>query len=290
MLGIDERSRTLLDRLGDLAAHEFGGRGAHHRPEIGRLVGGIAEFVGLGEIDEAIDEFGVEGLVHVDALDPAAGLARIEEGTIDQILDRMGEIGIRAHVSRVLPAEFEPGADEALADGALDRLAAIDRTRETNVIDARVADDLGGIRMVGVQDLEHARWQTGRVGRFSVALGDQGRLVRMLQQHHVPCGQSRNHRVDRGEIGVVPGRDHEDEAQGIARDVPLEPALGFGRHVGESHGCYRQHVARALLEAAHLPRRLGNRAAHLPGQFLGDRLALAQQRVDELGQGGDARR
>ena len=44
--------------------------------------------------DEALDEAAIDGFMHIDALDAATGLTRIEEGAIDQVLDRIVEIGI----------------------------------------------------------------------------------------------------------------------------------------------------------------------------------------------------
>ncbi len=56
--------------------------------------------------------------MHIDALDGAAALAGIEHGAVDQVLDRMGEIGIGADIGRILAAEFQAEAHE-LAEGRL---------------------------------------------------------------------------------------------------------------------------------------------------------------------------
>ncbi len=53
-------------------------------------------------------------LVHVDALQPATGLAAVEVRAVDDVLDRVREIRIVAHVDRIAAAELEPGADETL--------------------------------------------------------------------------------------------------------------------------------------------------------------------------------
>ena len=45
--------------------------------------------------------------MHVDALDAAAALPGVEERAVDQVLDRVLEVGVGAHVGRVLAAEFE---------------------------------------------------------------------------------------------------------------------------------------------------------------------------------------
>jgi len=48
--------------------------------------------------------------VHIDALDGAAALAGIEHRAIDQILDRVVELGIGADIGRVLAAQFQAEA------------------------------------------------------------------------------------------------------------------------------------------------------------------------------------
>ena len=75
-LGVDMRLRALRDRLRDLRAHEIGEALVRHRAERRRLVERIAEHVFVHELDGALDEAVVVRLVHVDALDAAAALAR----------------------------------------------------------------------------------------------------------------------------------------------------------------------------------------------------------------------
>ena len=112
--GIDGGARPGLDRLGDLAADLVGRLGAHHRAQIDAALQRIAELVFLGQRHGALDEGLVDVLVDIDALDAAAGLARIEEGAVDQVLDGMGEIGVGADIGGIAAAELEAEADEAL--------------------------------------------------------------------------------------------------------------------------------------------------------------------------------
>ena len=44
--------------------------------------------------------------MHIDALNAAAALPRIEEHTVDQILDGVVEIGIRPHIGRIFTAKL----------------------------------------------------------------------------------------------------------------------------------------------------------------------------------------
>ena len=91
-----------------------------HRADRRGLVERVAEHVAAGGLDEAVDELVVHVGVHVDPLDRAARLARVEERTVDVLADRVREVAVGAHVRRILAAELEPGADEPLAGAALD--------------------------------------------------------------------------------------------------------------------------------------------------------------------------
>ena len=71
------------------------------------------------------------------------------------------EVRIRTHVGRIVAAELQADADEALGRRALNRVTALDRARERDEVDARVADHPLGVRVRQVQNLEHAGGQTG---------------------------------------------------------------------------------------------------------------------------------
>ena len=121
----------------------------------------IAEHVLLRERDGAVDEVVVELLVHVDALDAAAGLAAVEERAVDEILDGVREIRIVTHIRGIAAAELEARADEALRHGALNGVPARDRAGERNERDARVLHDALRVLVREMQHLEHAFRQAG---------------------------------------------------------------------------------------------------------------------------------
>ena len=102
-------------RLGDLAAHELGGGGPDQRPKRGRRIGRIVQPVAAGELHQTIDEAVVDVAVRVDALDRAAGLAAVEERAVGEVLDRVLEIGIRAHVRGILAAELQSDLEKRRA-------------------------------------------------------------------------------------------------------------------------------------------------------------------------------
>ena len=83
--------------------------------------------------------------MHIDALDAAAALAGIEIRAVDDVLDRVREIDVGAHIGRVLAAKLKPDAREGAGRRALDRLAGRDRAGEADLIDRAGADQLGGV-------------------------------------------------------------------------------------------------------------------------------------------------
>ena len=97
-----------------------------------------------------------------------------------------------------------------------------------------------------------------------------------------------HHRVHRGEVGIVPRRQHQHYAERLAPDEAAEALLRPGIEVGQRLRRDRDHVARTLLEAAHLAGRLADRPAHLPGDLLGDLLLAGHESVDEAGDDGGA--
>ena len=125
--------------------------------------------------------------------------------------------------------------------------------------------------------LEQAFRQAGRAQAVLEALGAQRRLRRMLQQHRVARHQRRYHAVDRDQVGIIPGRDREHDAERLAPQEAAESVLRPRVDVGERIGGDGDHVARALERAAHFAGRVVDRPAHLPGQ-LGRDLAACPPR------------
>jgi hypothetical protein len=73
--------------------------------------------------------------MHIDALDAAAALPGIEEGTIDEVFDGVVELGVGADIGRILAAELEAERGEGAGSGAFDPAAALDRAGEVDVVD-----------------------------------------------------------------------------------------------------------------------------------------------------------
>ena len=149
------------------------------------------------------------------------------------------------------------------------------------MVDLAGAEQPLGLCMVHDQVLEHALRQPGLSERLGEALADEQRLRGMLQDHGAAGDQRRHDRVDGGEVGIVPGRDHHDHAEGLARHVAAEARLRVARIDGLQR-FFRDvdHVFRALDDAALLAA-VAHRAPHLPGEFGHDLVVHGKKRVEE---------
>ena len=235
-------------RLGDLATHELGGGGPDQRPERGRGIGRIVQPIAAGELRQTIDEAVVDVAMHVDALDRAAGLAAVEERAVGEVLDRVLEIGIGSHVRGVLAAELQPDLEKAPRCGLLHAASAGDRAGEATKSTAPLVDDPRNRLVTEVQMLEHARGQPARGARLADPLGAKRGLRRVLQDHRVARHQCRHDGIHRGQIGIVPGRDDERDAERHLADESGEARLVADVDVGKRRLRHSDHVAGALLE------------------------------------------
>ncbi len=101
--------------------------GAGERPDVGRVVGRVADPVGADDVDERGDERVPHRFVHVDPLGRAARLpAVVERAFGDRERGFLG-VDVVAHVRRVLAAELELHPHEPVRGRAGD-LAARSRT------------------------------------------------------------------------------------------------------------------------------------------------------------------
>ena len=271
--GVDQCLGAAGGSLGDLPADELGGLGAHQRAEGGGLVQRVAQHVLAGQLDEAFDEGRVELVVDVDALDAAAALPGVEEAAVDQVLHRVGQVGIGAHVGRVLATQLQADADEVAGGGAFHHPSTFHRAGEVDLLHLPGGDQRAGLAVVQHQVVEQPVRQAGAGEGLGEALADQQGLAGVLEQYGVTGHQRRDDGVHRRQVGIVPRRHHQHGAQRLAANEAAEAFLRFGHHVGQGAGGDADHVARALLEAAQLAGTEAHRAAHLPGQF-GDYLVL----------------
>jgi hypothetical protein len=128
--------------------------------------------------------------VDVDPLDPAAALAGVEAGAVDEILDRVGEVGVVADVGGVLAAELEVSGDQGAARRRLDRVAARHAAGEADEAGLATAGEAERRLMVEVEVLEHARRHAGRVERGLETLGAKGVWAECFRSTVLPAASA----------------------------------------------------------------------------------------------------
>ena len=139
------------------------------------------------------------------------------------------------------------------------------------LLNTRIGDDAGDLRMVEVQKLEHALRKPGGLEGLGVALGYKRGLRRHLEDYAIAREERRHHRVHRSEPGIIPRRDHQHHAERLATDEPAEAGLFRNRNFGKRLLGNAAHVQRALMKPAlDLTRALAERAAHLPAELDGE--------------------
>ena len=207
----------------------------------------------------------------------------MEQRSLD-VLGGEGQVGVGADVGGVVAAELEVDPDEAAGGGALDRPPALHRAGEADEVDPRVSDHPAHVVVGGVHVAEDACGQARLLGGLGQALRAQRGLIRVLEQH-VP-GHKAGTGVHGGQVGVVPGAEHQHRAPGLAPDEALEAVLGLRDHVRQRGLREADHVARALLEAADLAGPEADGAPHLPGELFSVLVCPGDEGIDH---GGDAR-
>ena len=134
--------------------------------------------------------------------------------------------------------------------------------------------------MAGVNVCQNTGRQPRRAGGRGESFGAQGRLVGVLQQHHIPRHQGRNYRVDGREQRVVPGGQHQYDAVGATDDSTIKARDGFRHDVGKRRLRDGEHVTRTLLEASDLARSPPRRAPHLRCDLFGCGRTTSNECID----------
>ena len=139
----------------------------------------------------------------------------------------MFQVCIGAHIGRVLATELQADGKEAPCGGSLNRCPAGHRTGEGNVLHFAVDDQLFRIPVIEMQILEYPFRQPRFRKRRDHTFGTQGRLRGVFQQHTIAGKQRRHHRIDRRQVGVIPGSDHKCDPQGYPADKARKPGLAL---------------------------------------------------------------
>ena len=277
---VDEGSGASGLGVRNLRAHGGGSAGAHHRAERGLGLEGIPQAQPVRLLHEALDEGIVDFGVHVDTLDGAARLPGIVERSVGQQSDGVLEVGVGAHVRRVLSAQLEACADEALPRRPLHGPAPGHGAREGDEGDAGIPHHARDVVMAQVQVLEHTLRQMGGGEGLGEPLGAEGCLGRVLEDNGVAGHECRHDGIHRREIRVVPRGDHEDDPQRLPADEAAKSLLGPRLHVPQRLVGRGGHIAGALLEAADLAGGVDDGPPHLPSDLRGDVVLRSHEGVD----------
>jgi hypothetical protein len=204
--------------------------------------------------------------LHIDTFNAAAALARVEERTIHQVLDRVIELRIGAHIGRILTAELQADRGECAGRRMLDGTPALHRAGEAHVIHATARQDARRVVVSEHEMSEQTLRHACAIHGLLEALTRQDGLRGCFQDHRIASNQTRHHSIDRGQKRIVPRRDRENDAERIAADVACEPGLGLRHQRGQRLLRDLDHVGHPLLEGAKLAA-VADWAAHLPRQL-----------------------
>ena len=203
------RDRTGIDGFFDLIAHFCRKPLLGHRSEVGRLFQRISQLQVLGELDGPVDEVVEARGMHVNSLNSAAALPRIERRAIHKPFRRCADICVFRDVARILASKLQAQRSECACGGLFDHPARLYRPGEINKSERSRRDQVQRRGMVEEQVLEHIIGQPCFLECGLHAFADKHRLRRVLQNHGTACNEGRRDRVDRGHVGVVPRRNHE---------------------------------------------------------------------------------
>ena len=244
--------------------------GGGHRADLGLPLDRVAEPQLLRLAGDALDE-AVGDLAHyVDALDPRAGLAGVGEAAPDGAGDRVVEVGVGADDHRVLAAELEHRALQLLRTHLADLAADLDRAGEEDLARARVRQRIAD-RAAAVDDADQALGQAALLEDAADRLAQQRRQAGRLEDDAVAGHQRDRHLAEGDRPGVVPGRDHADDADRLVGEARF---LARQEGLGHPHLLVSEDLGAGL--GAPVQRVDGRQQLHRVG--LGARLALL---VDE---------
>ncbi|CUK06794.1 hypothetical protein RUE5091_02883 [Ruegeria denitrificans] len=231
--GVDMGHGAIGHSLGDLRAHLIGEPHIGHRAHSRLRVQRVAQLVPLNNLNRLGDEVIIEVFMHVNPFDPAAALARVEHGPVDQRIDRRVQIGILHDIARVLAAQLGADTSKGARRRALHCLATADRPGEVHKVERIARDQIIGHVMAEEHILEHIRRHARRMEGLRHPLAHQQGLGGVFQDHRIARDQRRGHRVDRRHVRVIPGRHHKHHPMREALDVTLERLILTHRDIGQ---------------------------------------------------------
>ena len=160
--------------------------------------------------------------------EPAAGgaaLAAVEVDRVEGAGDGVVHVGVGEDDVGALAAELEGRPLERLGRLALDDLGGIDVAGEGDLVDVGMGDQgrAGGLAEA-VDQVDHARRETGLDGELADAERGQRGLLGGLHDHGVAAGEGRAPLPGEHQEREVPGDDLADHADRLAKRVREEAA------------------------------------------------------------------
>src|SRR5262245_4558710 len=262
---LEHESRAFGDRVRDHLLDAVGRGGAHHRPDIGCGILGVADLELPGGGHEQLEEAVEHRLLHDHALRRDALLAAGLEGGAGDAGCRIGEVGVGADNIGRIGAEL---ADELLRAGGAGKLVAGGGA-------AGDGDD-GDKRMGGKElralaparhHVEEAVGHARLLDRLSDEQRDLGAGRRGLHHDRIADGERGRDLLDQEISGPVERRDRTDDAIRDARGEAEAARSCRG-------GIERQHLAH---EMRHLRGAGADEGAHTLGLEGGGTLWLADE-------------
>ena len=259
-----------------------------HGADTGFFVQRIAERDFARDIEDAIEQFVADVLVHDQAGTGNAALAGI---VIDAIGDAVGgglQIRIGKDDLRTLATQLQPDALD-LAGGDLGQFGAdADRPGESHHIGARVfGQRLAGRVAIASDDVENAIGEAGFASQFGhhdrCARGEFGGF-----QHHRAAGADRpRHALGRDDEGKIPRGDNAHHTDRLAQDQAEAVVAEFVMGLAFERPGHAGGVVPKIGAIKDFAPRLGNGLAHFEAFGQRKRIdVLNDQRSDAAHDGG----
>ena len=252
---------------------------AHQRAHLAVLVEGRADLDGHGPAHELADEAVVDGALDDETRAGRADLAGAGEDADQRAVDGGLEVGVGEDDVGALAAQLEADLLHVVGALAHDVLADLDRARERHHVDERRGREVVADLAAGTGD--HLEDALGKPDLLEdprqLEVGERADAGR-LEDHHVAGRQRRRGLPGGHEHRVVPRRDADGDADGLAHDHAHRVA-GHVERLAAAVLDQAGVVVERVGGVAHVDDRLGEELAHLPaleaGKLVG---ALADAR------------
>ncbi len=234
-------------------------------------------------LDERIEEFVLDGFRHIDALHRHAHLTGHTKYRVGHALHGLlAQIRIVEHDRRIVAAELQSDAFDALGGIRHDVARRRDRAGEADLADVRMSGQpVADFRRNAGNDIERAGWQ--QAGNLLDGLDQRERAGLRRLDHHGVAGEQRRDDLHEGESDrTVPRHDRDDDAVG----PPGDEGAARGRlHLAVLLELVDQFQGQtlALADADQFAARLAQGLAVLAHEQIGTRIDIIVERIEAFG-------